>query len=241
MDKDFTLAGQFPDTPWTQVRQAGVDDTLARASMERICRLYWAPIYAFLRRQGLTPPEAEDVTQSFFLHVMEHGALLHADQEKGRLRSYLLGAVRHFFLNSKRAESTIKRGGAMERVAFDTHEVEAVCASGADGLSPDALFERRWAVSLLENAMRDLELEQAQAGRQTQFEVLNDFLLTHGKEANHAAAAEQLQTSEGTVRVAVHRLRKRFRELVRRHVAATVSSEDQVDDELRHLMSLYAG
>ena len=113
--------------------------------------------------------------------------------------------------------------------------------AGADGLSPDALFERRWAITLLNNALRDLEQEQAGAGRGEQFEVLSEFLLMHGKDAKHAAAAQQLGITEGAARVAVHRLRKRFRELLRRHVAMTVESLDEVDDELRHLMGLYAG
>lgn len=241
MENDFTQVGQFPETPWTQVRQAAGEDTSARKSLETICRLYWAPIYAFLRKQGLIQAEAEDVTQSFFVHLMERASFQHANEEKGRLRSYLLGALRNFHLNWLRAEATQKRGGSMKRVDFDAREVEAVCASGADGLSADALFERRWAVSLLENSLKDLEVEQMKAGRQEQFEVLGEFLLVHGKDARHAAAAEQLGMSEGTMRVSVHRLRKRFRELVRKHVAATVGSETEVEDELRHLMSLYAG
>lgn len=240
MDNGFTELGQFPETPWTQVRQAVGEGTSAHASLEAICRLYWAPIYAFLRKQGLARADAEDVTQSFFVHLIEHATFQNADEAKGRLRSYLLGSLRNFHRNWLRAESAQKRGGLMHRVDFDAREVEAVFASGSNGLSADAIFERRWAVSLLENALKDLEVEQVSAGRGAQFEVLSEFLLQRGKNARHAEAAEQLGMHEGTLRVTVHRLRKRFRELVRKHVAATVGSEADVEDELRHLMSLYA-
>ena len=239
MNEQFTRAGQFPDTPWTQIRLAGGGDTRARASFAALCRMYWAPLYGFARRNGMTPEEAEDVTQSFFVHLMQDETIQNADSEKGRMRSYLLGAMKRFISNWRRAENTVKRGGRLERVDFDTSEVEAVCAQSADGLSPDAFFERRWAVALLDHAMKALEAEQAQNGKKEQFGILSEFLMVHGKEAQHGSAAEKLGMSEGTVRVAVHRLRKRYRELLREHVAATVGNAAEVDDELRHLLSLY--
>lgn len=240
MHEHLTQAGQFPLTPWTQVTQACGDDTVAHASLESICRLYWAPLYAFARRNGMNPEEAEDVTQAFFLHLLEDTSLRNADRTKGKLRSYLLSALKHYILNWRRAENTVKRGGRLERVDFDTREVEAVCSQGRqDGLSPDAFFERRWAVTLLDHAMRDLEMEQLRAGKANSFAVLSEYLMMHGKEADHSIAAQKLNMNDGAVRVAVHRLRKRFRELVRFHVAATVGSEEEVDAELRHLLTLY--
>jgi RNA polymerase sigma-70 factor (ECF subfamily) len=240
MPEHFTQAGQFPATPWTQITQACGEDTIARASLEGICRLYWAPLYAFARRNGMSPEESEDITQAFFMHLLSDLTLQNADRTKGKLRSYLLGALKNFILNWRRAENTVKRGGRLERVDFDTREVEAVCATGRqDGLSPDAFFERRWAVTLLDHAMRDLEMEQLRSGKANAFAVLSEYLTMHGKEADHSIAARKLGMSDGSVRVAVHRLRKRFRELVRFHVAATVGSEEEVDDELRHLLSLY--
>ena len=240
MDQGFTHAGQFPETPWTQVRWSGGEDTRARASLEVLCRLYWVPLYAFARRQSLSPAEAEDVTQSFFMHLLAGDAIANANQEKGRLRSFLLGALKHFISNWRRAEATVKRGGRFLRVEFDTGEVEAVCAQREDGLSPDEFYERRWAVALLDHALKDLELEHARAGKAEQFAVLSEYLLVHGKDAQHAEAAAKLGMTEGAARVAVHRLRKRFRERLREHVAATVGSEAEVDDELRHLLSLYS-
>ena len=241
MDKSFTLAGQFPVTSWTQVTLAQGKDTTAQASLEIFCRLYWAPLYAFARRNGLSSEEAEDITQSFFVHLLEDEKLKKADREKGRLRSYLLGALKNFMNNWRRAEKTEKRGGRLQRVEFDATEMEAICGSGnQDGLTPDAFFERRWAVTLLDLAMRDLEAEQIRNHKGEAFSVLADYLMLHGKEADHSVAAEKLGMSEGSVRVAVHRLRKRYRELVRLHVAATVSSEAEVDEELRHLLSLYS-
>ena len=237
MTSNFTRAGQFPETSWTQVRLAGVADTRA---LEGLCRMYWAPLYAFARRDGMSPAESEDVTQSFFVHLMQDETLKNADSEKGRMRSYLLGAMKRFISNWRRAEMTVKRGGRLQRVDFDTTEVEAVCAKQGDGLSPDAFYERRWAVALLDHAFKALELEQALTGKKEQFAVLSEFLMVHGKEAQHGLAAEKLGISEGTARVAVHRLRKRFRELLREHVAATVDSEAEVDDELRHLLGLYS-
>jgi len=240
MDQGYTHAGQFPETPWTQVRQAGGADTRAHHSLEALCRLYWVPLYAFARRQNLAAAEAEDVTQSFFLHLLEDASIQKADQEKGRLRSFLLGALKHFISNWHRAETTIKRGGRLLRVEFDTAEVEAVCAKREDGLSPDEFYERRWAAALLDHALKDLEIEHARAGKAAQFAVLSEYLLVHGKDAQHAEAAAKLGITEGAARVAVHRLRKRFRECLREHVAATVGSEAEVDDELRHLLSLYS-
>ena len=241
MQEHITHGAQFPATPWTQVSNACGDDTLARSSLENICRLYWAPLYAFARRNGMNPEEAEDVTQALFMHLLSDTSLRHADRTKGKLRSYLLGAIKNFIINWRRAENTIKRGGRLERVDFDASEVEAVCADGRqDGLTPDAFFERRWAVALLDHAMRDLENEQLRSGKANTFAVLSEYLMMHGKEADHSIAARKLNMNDGAVRVAVHRLRKRFRELVRFHVAATVGSEDEVDDELRHLLSLYS-
>lgn len=210
--------------------------------MEAFCKLYWSPLYAFARRNGLSSEEAEDVTQSFFLHILEDESLRRADRDKGKLRSYLLGALKNFLLNWHRTGNTAKRGGRLQRVDFDTREVEAVCASvRADGLSPDAFFERRWAVALLDHAMRDLELEQLRTGKAAQFAVLSEYLTLHGKEADHSIAAQKLGMNDGAVRVAVHRLRKRYRELVRQHVAATVVDASEVDAELRHLLSLFSG
>ncbi len=227
-------------TPWTQVTQALGDDTVARASMDILCKLYWVPLYSFSRRQGMSPEESEDVTQGFFAQLLDSDTLARVDREKGRLRSYLLGALKNFQHNWRRAEATEKRGGRLQRVDFDTREVEAVCLQGReDGLSPDAFFERRWAATLLDHAMRELENEHKRMGKAAAFTVLSDFITLHGKEAKHDEAAAKLGISEGAARVAVHRLRKRYRELVRLQVAATVATEEEVDDELRHLLSLY--
>lgn len=241
MEHNFTIAGQFPNTSWTQITMAQGKDTTARASLEAFCKLYWAPLYAFARRNGMTPVEAEDTTQSFFIHLLGDATLSSADKDKGKLRSYLLGAMKNFMHNWRRAENTVKRGGRMTRVEFDASEVEAVCATAKqDGLTPDAFYERRWAVTLLDLAMRDLENEQMRAGKANSFAVLSEYLMMHGKEADHSIAAQKLGMNDGAVRVAVHRLRKRYRELVRMHVAATVGSEEEVDEELRHLLSLYS-
>ena len=213
---------------------------MARSSLETFCRMYWAPLYAFARRQGMIAAEAEDVTQSFFVHLLENWRVGTADREKGRLRSYLLGGLKNFMLNWHRAKNTVQRGGRWQRVEFDTQEVEAVCAAQSAGLSPEECFERQWAASLLDHALRDLEAEMNGAGKGQQFVVLSELLLVHGKEARHAEVAAQLGMTEGTARVAVHRLRQRFRDRVRAHVAATVSDEAEVDVELRHLMNLYS-
>jgi RNA polymerase sigma-70 factor (ECF subfamily) len=202
--------------------------------------MYWAPLYAFARRNGMNPAEAEDVTQSFFVQLLESGGMGEADRRKGRLRSFLLGALKHFILNWHRAENAVKRGGRLARVDFDTSEVEAVCANHAGGSTPEECFERQWAVSLLDHALKDLESEMKAAGRAQQFAVLSEYLLVHGKEARHADAAERLGMTEAAARVAVHRLRQRFRDRVRAHVAATVACEEDVDVELRHLLALFS-
>ncbi|MDH4476826.1 MAG: sigma-70 family RNA polymerase sigma factor [Verrucomicrobiaceae bacterium] len=241
MDPAHTHNATFPETPWTHVRLAGGEDTMAQSSLETFCRMYWAPLYAYARRQGMIAVEAEDVTQSFFVHLLENWPLSAADRDKGRLRSYLLGGLKNFMLNWHRAKNTVQRGGRWQRVEFDTQEVEAVCAAQSAGLSPEECFERQWAASLFDHALRDLEAEMTAAGKGQQFAVLSEFLLVHGKEARHSEAAAQLGMAEGTVRVAVLRLRQRFRDRVRAHVAATVNDEAEVDLELRHLMNLYSG
>ena len=240
MDAGFTRAAAFPETPWTKIGLAGGDNTLARTSMEALCRMYWAPLYAYARRNGMNPAEAEDVTQSFFVHLLETGGIGAADREKGRLRSFLLGSLKHFMLNRHRSETAVKRGGRLARVDFETSEVEAVCARQSAGWSPEECFERQWATSLLDHALKDLESEMKSAGKAEQFAVLSEYLLVHGKEARHSDAAARLGMSEPAARVAVHRLRQRFRDRVRAHVAATVSSEEDVDAELRHLLTLFS-
>jgi RNA polymerase sigma-70 factor (ECF subfamily) len=240
MDKGYTQDAQFPDTSWTLLRVAGGDQTLARESMERLCRSYWGPLYAFARWQGFGPAEAEDVTQSFFIHLLEDETFQTADREKGKLRSFLLGALKHFMANWRRHETTVKRGGRLTRVDFDATEVEAVCAQQSMGISADEFYDRRWAVTLLDQALKQLEMEHLQAGRGTQFAVLSEFLFQQGKDAAHGPAAEKLGMNEGAVRVAVHRLRQRFRDCLRHHVQATVAATEDVDAELRHLLSLYA-
>jgi RNA polymerase sigma-70 factor (ECF subfamily) len=188
----------------------------------------------------MRPADAEDVTQSFFVHLLETRAMGEAERDKGKLRSFLLGSLKHFMLNWHRSENAVKRGGRWARVDFDAGEVEAVCAAQSNGMTPEECFERQWAASLLEHALKDLESEMKAAGKAEQFAVLSEYLLMHGKEARHADAAARLGMTEAAARVAVHRLRQRFRDRVRAHVAATVGKDAEVEEELRHLMTLFS-
>ena len=237
-----TRAEWFVTTRWSVVLAAGGDSTRAGAALERLCGAYWYPLYAFARRSGQGAHDAEDLVQSFFAACLTGGFLGRADQAKGRFRSYLLVAFKRFAANEWAKARTQRRGGAGKVVALDALSAEERYAvEPADVASPEKLFERRWALTLLEHVLGRLETEQTAAGNAAAFGVLKEFLTAAGRGTSHEDVGRQLNLSAGAVKVAVHRLRKRYRELLEVEISRTVTSPEEVEEERRLLLAALAG
>jgi len=210
--------------------------------MERLCQTYWYPLYAYARRAGHAAPDAEDFTQAFFLKCLEKDTLSTADQARGRFRSFLLIAFKRFVANEQQKSRTRKRGGGRRLVELDALEAEERYAlEPAEVASADRLFERRWAMTLLDRVLERLEQEQAHAGNSETFAALKEFLTGSGRGTPYANIASRMGVSENVVKVTVHRLRKRYRELLNDEIANTVSSADDIEEERRHLLKALAG
>ncbi|HKQ40482.1 MAG TPA: RNA polymerase sigma factor [Verrucomicrobiae bacterium] len=223
----------FLTTHWSVVLNArAADPNTAHDALESLCGAYWYPLYAFVRRLGHSPHDAEDLIQGFFAQCIEKDYLRAADQEKGRFRSFLLIALKRFLANEWDRARTRKRGGDRQIISLDAEERYA--AEPAESLSPDKLFERRWALTLLENVLEKLKGEQADAGRLAIFTELQPVLTTRG--TPYAELAQRLGLSESAVKVAVHRLRQRYRELLEKEIANTVSSPSDIEEERRYLL-----
>jgi RNA polymerase sigma-70 factor (ECF subfamily) len=230
---------EFHPTQWSLVRRAGGDDSPeSRAALESLCRTYWFPIYAFVRRQGHSPHDAQDLTQEFFARLLESKSIVRADPSLGRFRTFLLGALKHYLTDSHRKAGAWKRGGGFEIVSLqDADAEERYRLEPVDEVTPDKVFDRRWSVVLLEGAMTRLQEEFRAAGKERQFEVLKPFLSTEGDEASYEIAAANLKTSAKTFAVAVHRIRRRFRQIVRSAIAETVSTTEEIEEEYRSLFA----
>jgi RNA polymerase sigma-70 factor (ECF subfamily) len=233
----------FVTTHWSLVVSAGRNDTpLARNALEKLCRAYWFPIYAFVRRQGHCPHDAQDLTQDFFARLLEKKQLAGADPSKGRFRSFLLASLKHFLANEWDKAKAQKRGGGQVMIPIDIKSAEN---SGgfepADNLTAEKIFERRWALTLLEQVLRRLRAEYVRDDREKLFEQLKPTLTETSRTVGYAEIATRLGTTEGAVKVAVHRLRQRYRELLRAEIADTVASPGEVEDEIRNLFAALAG
>ncbi len=227
----------FATTHWSVVLAAGGHDSPSAAeSLNRLCADYWFPLYAYVRRQGFGAEDAEDLTQEFLADLLRRESLRTVGPEKGRFRSFLLVALKRFLVNARERAQAQKRGGGTMVVPFDTAVAETQFQTESVLTLPaDALYERRWALEVLGTVMARLKAEAAGRGRQTEFEVLKAFLAVESPPTGYAEAGRALGLDEGAVRVAVHRLRRRFRELFREVIAGTVADPTQVDDEIRHL------
>jgi RNA polymerase sigma-70 factor (ECF subfamily) len=235
--------GRFAATRWSVVLAAGRDESpRAAEALEQLCRVYWYPLYAFVRRQGHGPEDAQDLTQAFFTRLIAKRDLAAVDRAKGRFRSFLLAAMRHFLANEWDRARAAKRGGGVHVTSFDAISAEARYArEPVDPETPERIFERRWALAMLDEVLGRLRDEYESRGQGEQFEALKGMLGGGGGEEGHAATGLRLGMSEGAVKVAAHRLRRRYRDLLRREIATTVASPDDVDDELRHLFAVLSG
>jgi RNA polymerase sigma-70 factor (ECF subfamily) len=236
-------AANFTPTHWSVVLAAAGhnDSTHARDALEKLCRNYWLPIYAFVRRQGHNPHDAQDLTQEFFARLLEKNYLASADRDKGRFRSFLLASVKHFLANEWDKATAQKRGGGRALISIDAAAAETSFGmEPANLLSADKIFERRWALALLEQVLRRLRDEYTRDGKEKQFEQLKATLTEASRSLPYAEIAVRLATSEGAVKVAVHRLRQRYRELLRAEIADTVADASEIDDEIRNLFAALA-
>ncbi len=242
LDKKAGAGGLFTTTHWSVVLQAGKTETPgAHAALEKLCNSYWFPLYACVRREGYDPHDASDLTQEFFARLLEKNALRHADQARGRFRTFLLASLKNFLANERAKANSTKRGGSVAHFSLDAAAAESRFASEpSDNLTPDKIFERRWAATVLELAVGRLSREYAAAGKAELFEALKSYVWGDGK-LGYAEIGAKCEMSEGAVKVAAHRLRDRYRELLRSEVGRTVGTAEDADDELRHLISVMSG
>jgi RNA polymerase sigma factor (sigma-70 family) len=237
-----TRAGGFAPTRWSVVLSAAGDPagSEARRALSELCGAYWFPLYAFVRRQGCGAVEAEDLTQEFFARLLEKNYLAAVDPAKGRFRSFLLVAMRHFLLNEWAKARAVKRGGGRRLLALDALDAEArYAAEPPDDLTPERLYERRWALAVLEGVLDRLRTEYSRAGKADLFETLKGCLTAEAAAPTHAEAARRLGMTEAAVRVAAHRLRRRYRDLLREEIAQTVADPRdaaEIEDEIGYLL-----
>ena len=232
-------AGHFQTTHWSVVLAAGQRVTPQSAeALEKLCRTYWYPLYAYIRRQGYDAHDAQDLTQAFFARFLEKNYLGDVDRAKGKFRSFLLASLKHFLANEWDKARAKKRGGAQTFIPLDNGSAET-----RYGLEPahdetaDKIYERRWALTLLDQVLARLQGEYVAAGKTRSFDELKVFLTGEKSSAPYSEVAAKLKLTEGAVKVAVHRLRHRYRELLRAEIAQTVGSPDEIDAELRHLFA----
>ena len=239
--KDPSGQRQFATTHWSLVDAAKPDkasQSCVRNAMEQLCRTYWYPLYAFVRSGGYSAADAQDLTQAFFARIIETGGFASADRERGRFRSYLLGAMKHFLANEWHKSQTQKRGGKVQIIEWDANDLEARYAGASkESDNPEHLFDREWALETIAGALKTLRDEMEKAGKSEQFDALKGSL-TGEDEASREEIAEKLNMSEGAVKVAVHRLRQRYRKLLQDVIAETVSNEEDLDDEMRYLVAV---
>lgn len=233
--------GQFATTQWSLVaaaRPGEASETRAREALAELCRVYWYPLYVFARTRGNSAADAQDLTQAFFVHIVEKGGFVSADRARGRFRSYLLGAMKHFLTNEWRRTQAQKRGGRVQFVEWDALDPETRYA-GTTGRSeePEQVFDREWARAVVAGALLALRTEMAGTGKSRQFDALKGSL-TGEDDAPRSEIAARLGVSENAVKVAIHRLRQRYRTLLRAAVAETVDNEQDLDDEMRHLVEV---
>jgi RNA polymerase sigma-70 factor (ECF subfamily) len=223
------------------VLAAGGESVQAQDALARLCQTYWYPLYAYVRRRGNSPEDAQDLTQEFFARLLQRNWLNHADRDKGRFRSFLLGAMNHFLSDEWDKARAQKRGGGIKPLPleFDTAETR-FSREPADNVTPEQNFERRWALTLLETVLNHLRQDYEREGRGELFALLNPCLVGDRTAQPYAELAKQLGVSEGTVKAAVHRLRQRYRQLLRDEIANTISEPGDVDEELRHLFAVLA-
>ena len=227
----------FATTHWSIVLAAGATSRPgAQEALERLCRTYWSPLYAFIRRRGYPAADAQDLTQGFFAYILDRQLVLKADPEIGRFRSFLLGSLKHFLAHEHERASALKRGGGREIISLEALESEERSRwEPLDLVTPEAIFDQRWALQQIENSLKNLRTEYASAGRVALFDLLKDYVWGEKNALTLVEIAESLDLTEEAIKKAVQRLRQRFRDCLRAEIAQTVAMPDQIDEELRYL------
>ncbi len=236
-------AGAFLTTRWTRVLAARGDTPEARIALGELCAAYWEPVFRFLRREGRDEDVARELTQEFVARLLAGGGFAGATPERGRFRSFLLGALKHFLADVREHRRAAKRGGgiAAESLSAPTDTSPGIDVPHPPATLPDAEFDRQWAYAVMARALAAVGAEFETAGRAEQFAVLKPWLVGDASALSQAEAARRLGLNEGAVKVAIHRLRKRFRDVVRSEVAQTVPAAADVDEELRYLVAVLSG
>jgi RNA polymerase sigma-70 factor (ECF subfamily) len=231
----------FPKTRWSLViRAAGSDAEDARAALDDLCRAYWEPLYRFARRSGADAESARDEVQGFLAELIERRTLAAAHSDRGRLRSYLLAAFRHYRSNLRRSERAQKRGGGHSPVPIDTEDAERRLAAEPvdEGLSPERSYERAWARRVLARGMQELERQYRERDREGLFDAIRGHLVGDEEAVPYVELARRTGLGEGALKVAVHRVRRRYRDLLRAEIAQTLENPSDADEELRYLASV---
>lgn len=241
LTNDHLPAAQFRTTRWSVVLHAG-QSLDGRRALEQLCENYWYPLYAFVRRRGHQPHEAQDLTQEFFARLIEGESLKAVDPAKGKFRTFLLAAMKHFLANTWRDANRLKRGGGRQIISWDGLDPEERYRLEPETeQSPEEIFDRRWAQTVVNQSVARLRSEMEAEGMRDRFEALRAFLQGAAANPPYAEVAAKLGLSEPAVKSAIHRLRRRFAELVREEVAGTVHQPEDVAEEIRRLISLLAG
>lgn len=229
----------FASTHWSVVLLAGQEhSTQSAAALEQLCRAYWYPLYAFVRREGHGPEAAADLTQEFFSRLLANNGLVAVDRSKGKYRTFLLASMKHLLANEWNRAQTQKRGGGFAHFSLDAAAAEdRYRLDPADELTPERIFERRWAETVIDSVTRRLQGEFAAADLSERFEALKIFLMADDDPPSYAEAARRLSMSEGAVRTAIYRLRQRYGELFREEIAQTVSGPQEMEEEIRQFFA----
>jgi len=234
------MCARVATTQWSQVLAArDSTDTEARAALENLCQTYWQPLYAYIRHQGHGPDEARDLTQGFFAEFLAKDLLAEVDPDKGRFRSYLLGTLRHFLSHERDRDRALKRGGGTTTLSLDVEAGEKRYAmQPTEAMTPVDVFEHRWAMTVLDRAIDRLGKSSREADNWPQFQKLKQYLTSANPQVSYGEAAEDLGMSEGAIRTAVHRLRKRYGQALKAEIAETVANPADTDEEVRHLLAI---
>jgi RNA polymerase sigma factor (sigma-70 family) len=228
----------LPTTEWSLVIAAAKHDTRAGEALARLCAMYWYPVFAFVRRRGHSPEDAQDLTQGFFTRLIEKADLGDADRTRGRFRSFLLTACQHYLANEHDRAHAQKRGGANVLLPIDVAAAEDRYARAlSHDETPERVYDRHWCLTLLGSVLDDLRDDYAASGNERLFDRLRAFL-TGDDESTYTEAAIDLGMTAGAVKVAVHRLRRRYRDALRARVAGTVATDTEIEDEIRHLLEV---
>jgi RNA polymerase sigma-70 factor (ECF subfamily) len=232
----------FEQTQWSLVlRTRSKDSTLAAEAVARLCEIYWFPVYSYIRRKGNPHHAAQDLAQGFFLKFLENDAFQIADRERGRFRSFLKTSINNYLHEAARRETALKRGGHEPKLSLDYDRADRLYAQLPEsGQSPDAMFDKYWAKTVIARCENRLKDECAKRGKPDQFEALQPLLYAAGRHVNFAEAGASLGMTPGATRTAVYRMRRRFGDLVREEVARTIGDPGELDDEIRHLMDALA-